>query len=128
MAEVDFVLSASVFRSHSPCCRWLDPISWCKMCRFYFGCIILVLFSALEKLLSRLSVLPELDLVIFQSRSGISVEDCLVLVDLYLQLTVVEIDGALYAVAPILSEVFLNLGMLWLRLTLILTEVTVLCW
>lgn len=59
-----------------------------------------------------------LGLVRFKSRSGISVGDCLVLVDLNLQPTVAEVDGAVYtqkrreciesAVAPILSENFLS--------------------
>lgn len=60
----------------------------------------------------------ELNLVKFQSESGISVEGFLTILDLYLQSTVLELEGQTYvqkegvcigsSVAPILAEIYLN--------------------
>lgn len=69
-------------------------------------------------LLSRLRILLEENIVAFQNNAGISVENFLRVLQLYLQATVIEVDSIVYiqkkgvcigsAVAPVLAEVFLH--------------------
>lgn len=55
-----------------------------KMSCFYFGYKGLKYFLASCRVAWPNKILPELDSVGFQSRSGVAGEECLVLVDLYL--------------------------------------------
>ncbi|XP_042150148.1 uncharacterized protein LOC121838139, partial [Ixodes scapularis] len=78
------------------------------------------LYYSLEKvrLMQRVRQVLELNLVNFQSRTGIAVDSFLSLLDLYLQATVVEYNGQKYvqkdgvcigsSVAPMLAEIYLN--------------------
>ncbi|XP_042144221.1 uncharacterized protein LOC121834568 [Ixodes scapularis] len=78
------------------------------------------LYYSLEKsrLLERVKSVLEMNLVRFQSRSGISVDSFLAVLDYYLQSTIVEYQGKTYlqkegvcigsSVAPALAEIYLN--------------------